>query len=155
MNNSDFDAGFVPAEGRISKNAFMIDVLKFNGKDPDTIKYLLLLTIFGDNVDYIEDDSHEEWIVMIGRQNVYDYLKNCIEAEGIDPDKSFIIAENANFIEAPTIYRFMKSAKETGSVVDGTSFNIDDYRWDSYENDPCILDYMDHSISNYTDEEDD
>lgn len=141
MNNSNFDAGFVPVEGRGVKNAFMIDVLKFDGKDPDTIKYLLLLTVFGDEMDYVEEDSSKEWMVITGRQNVYDYLKNCIEAEGIDPDKSFIVAEDTDFTNCPTVYRFMKAAKESESVVDNTSFDIDDYRWSSYEEDPQIIDY--------------
>ena len=63
----------------------------FEGENPDEKAYLVLLSIY----DISEENSGDvmrEWNIKVGRQNTYDYLKELVKNEAIDPNTSFIIA---------------------------------------------------------------
>lgn len=116
--------GIVPA-----RNAISIEAITFDGKDPDTIKYLLLLHVFHDDDSDYTDEESRTWLVKTGRQNVYDYLKNMIEAEAIDPDMSFILSETVAPQKSVTVSSFMKKMKEKQKVIDGTNFDVYEYNY--------------------------
>lgn len=96
-------------------------------KNPNEKMYLVLL-----KGDYIDNEVAEyrdyEWIV--GRQNLYEYLRDHITNEGddcfiIDIHKSLIISESVNILDSISVYEFMKSFKDI--VNDNTGFDIEEY----------------------------
>lgn len=96
-------------------------------KNPNEKMYLVLL-----KGDYIDNEVAEyrdfEWIV--GRQNLYEYLRDHITNEGddcfiIDIHKSLIISESVNILDSISVYEFMKSFKDI--VNDDTGFDIEEY----------------------------
>lgn len=96
-------------------------------KNPNEKMYLVLL-----KGDYIDNEVAEyrdyEWIV--GRQNLYEYLRDQITNEGddcfiIDIHKSLIISESVNILDSISVYEFMKSFKDI--VNDDTGFDIEEY----------------------------
>lgn len=120
--------------------------------DPDLKKYLLLLTVYPDSTKDT-DEPYRDWSIKTGRQNTYDYLKEMIRAEIIDPNLSFVITgketeyaknfsmkENFEPMSNPiTVFRFMKFMWETHKVLDDGEFCIDDYALDSSNGDQSIL----------------
>lgn len=120
--------GVVPA-----RNAISIEAITFDGKDPDEIKYLLLLHVFhDDDEDYTNDECHS-WLIKTGRQNVYNYLKDMIEAEAIDPNMSFIVSETVTLKKAGTVSAFMKDMKDNQKVIDGSGFDVTEYNYAAYD----------------------
>lgn len=117
--------------------------------DPDLKKYLLLLTVYPDSTKDT-DEPYRDWSIKTGRQNTYDYLKEMIRAEIIDPNLSFVIVGKStdnlakeNFMPTSnpvTVFRFMKVMLESHKVLDDrVDFCIDDYALDSSNGDQSIL----------------
>lgn len=133
--------------------AFMIDALVFDGPDPDETHYLLLLYIFkDDDLDYSEEECRS-WKMRIGRQATYDYLKELIETESIDPTRSYIMAESSTLKTSRKIYNFMRRMKEDGRVIDNTEFNISDYKYANNNNFASLIDLSDDAENNELKEE--
>lgn len=123
--------------------AIMMDAIYFEGKDPDTVNYLLLLKISTD-----EDDAYS-WHCKTGRQTTYDYLKELVQNVAVDTDNSYVMSDTATLDKAITLRVFMKNAKDGGMVTDFTDFNVDDYRLDPTEeghNHSLIDQQDDHGI---------
>lgn len=104
--------------------------------DPDSKIYLILLTIYPVN----ESDEVRDWQIKVGRQATYDYLKDLVKNEAIDPNESFILSgtddfdeafnkDNATFEGKPiTVFRFLKVMFDSGKVLDDKSgFDIDEF----------------------------
>lgn len=94
-------------------------------KTPNEKMYLVLL-----KGEYKDNEAKEyrdfEWV--IGRQNVYEYIRDLIlneEDTCIDIHESKIIAETVNILDAISIYEFMKTFKDI--VLDDTGFDIEEY----------------------------
>ena len=104
--------------------------------DPDSKLYLLLLEV----LDSEDGEEIRDWAVKMGRQDTYDYLKNLVISEAIDPHKSFIIAGDVKFDEAITVYKFLKSMREKELVLDGSDFEIDEYGLGENVPEPKITD---------------
>ncbi len=115
----------------------MNSVIEFMGEDPSEKPYLILLNIYAPSSNENIDNS-KEWCIKIGRQNTYNFLKNLIQSEIIDPISSFIIAAELKDIESNTklhlnsdavsVFQFMKVMFEKGKVLnDPDEFCIDDY----------------------------
>lgn len=115
----------------------MKNVIEFIGEDPSEKPYLILLTIYAPSSDENIDDT-KEWCIKIGRQTTYDFLKNLIQNEIINPVASFIIAaelKNADSSpslrlssDAVSVFQFMKTMFEQNKVLnDPEEFCIDDY----------------------------
>lgn len=112
------------------------------GDDPDEKVYLLLLTMYEDiseSEKSLPDYTYKEWCIKTGRQNTYDYLKDLLKHEAIDPNESFIIVgsgdtdqvgnDSVSFeSKAITIFRFMKIMFDEHRVLDdGEGFDIDEW----------------------------
>ncbi len=120
-----------------------MDLVGFDGKDPDKAKYMLLLRITVDD----EDDSYD-WLVMTGRQATYDYIKELIQNVAVDIDKSFIMSETSTLESAYTIYRFMRAMIDDEMVIENTSFNPDDYRFGDDDEIVSLVDSLEeHGVS--------
>lgn len=117
-----------------AKLGVAVPAITFFGDDPDSKVYLLLL------LTNDEDGEDRDWAVMIGRQNTYNYLKNLIEAEAIDPNTSFILSGNQKCEDAITIFRFMKICIENTKVLDDSGFDINDWAQSEEVPDKTILD---------------
>ncbi len=111
-----------------STPALMMDAIYFDGKDPDTVTYLLLLKIKTDT-----DEDVYSWHCVTGRQAAYDYLKELVENVAVDTDYSYIMSDTATINKAITIRVFMKNVKEGGMVTDFSDFDVDSYRLDPTE----------------------
>lgn len=107
-------------------------------KDDPTMKpYLLLLKL----TDSDEQAGDTLWLIRIGRQDTYDYLKDLIKAEAIDLHHSFVMSGNIKFEDAITIFRFMKTMRDDDKVLDGDEyFDIDEYTLGEGFEDPKITD---------------
>lgn len=137
LNLSEEDKKFfesiIPADG----NMTFTNAVTF-GDNPDEKPYLILLSMYPDDTG-ITSDSYKDWSVKIGRQSTYDYLKEMVKNELVDPSTSFIIAgtdedntfkPESNII---TIARFLKVMKESNKVLDSEEdFDVDDYISDTY-----------------------
>lgn len=108
------------------------------GDDPNEKTYLVLLLIYpSDGID----ECLKDWSVKVGRQSTYDYLKDLVKYEAIDPNHSFIMAadkitdqlsnkENIIFNESKpiTVFRFLKAMRDGNMVLDGDEeFDIDEF----------------------------
>lgn len=113
----------------MAKNA-----IEFIGENPSEKPYLLLLTFYAPESNEDLDDI-KEWTIKIGRQRTYDFLKELIKNELIDPLASFIVAaelkDNNNLNLSPdivSVFQFMKVMFQTHKVLnDPDEFCIDDY----------------------------
>lgn len=121
--------------------------------NPDDKVYLVLLSFYnthGENNDY-----EQSWGIKIGRQSTYEFLKELVRNESIDPNMSFIIAaqrevndeynvdDNVIFVNSKpiTVFRFLKVMYETRKILDnGIDFDIDEYNVDDMNGDITILD---------------
>ena len=112
-------------------------------EDPDTKIYLVLLTVYSDAE--IEEETRD-WQILTGRQNAYDFLRNLIKLEAIDPNRSFILSgtqefdetfnkDNVSFEGKPiTVFRFMKVMLDNHKVLDDQAdFDINEYDPGNYE----------------------
>lgn len=94
-------------------------------KVPNERQYIVLL-----RGDVRDNESLEyrdfEWVV--GRQKLYDYLKDLIVNEEdvvINIHTSIILSETHKITDHLTVYEFMKAAKNM--VIDETGFDIEEY----------------------------
>lgn len=117
-----------------AKIAVAIPAIEFFGDNPDEKIYLLILTTND------EDGEGRDWSISIGRQYTYDYLKNLIEAEAIDPNDSFILSGNQKVEDAITIFRFMKMCVDRNKVLETSGFDINDWSAGDESVDKSILD---------------
>lgn len=113
--------------------------ITFEGTNPDEKIYLLLLALYGSEDDP-SDYTSRDWVVKSGRQNVYDYLKDLVKNEAIDPHASFVVAgdieidearnkDDVNFnSKAISVFRFLKVMFESNKVLDDRAdFDINEY----------------------------
>ena len=124
----------------------------FEGENPDEKAYLVLLSIY----DISEENSGDvmrEWNIKVGRQNTYDYLKELVKNEAIDPNTSFIIAGDLfgfddgdkinikfNDISPATVFRFLKIMRENNKVLDGDeTFDINEFDINGASGDTTIV----------------
>lgn len=112
------------------------------GDDPTEKTYLVLLWIYPS--DEIEE-SLKDWIIKTGRQDTYDYLKDLVKYEAIDPNRSFIMSadkttealggkENIIFNDSKpiTVFRFLKGMRDNNMILDGDEmFDIDEFKEDT------------------------
>lgn len=112
------------------------------GEDPEEKAYLILLFIYPN--DEIEE-SLKDWSIKIGRQETYNYLKDLVKYEAIDPNRSFIMSgekitesisnkDNIVFNDSKliTVFRFLKIMRENDMVLDGDeTFDINEFVEDS------------------------
>ena len=98
-------------------------------------------------------DVMREWNIKIGRQNTYDYLKELVKNEAIDPNTSFIIAGDLfgfddgdkinikfNDISPATVFRFLKIMRENNKVLDGDeTFDINEFDINGASGDTTIV----------------
>ena len=122
------------------------------GDDPTEKVYILLLKCYNyiEN-DHCTEDIYNDWRVKIGRQETYDFLKNLIKEEIIDPNESFIISsdrdqtndqkDNITVTGTPiTVFRFMKVMLEDKRVLDDEEgFDINEFDPHSSSGDKTIL----------------
>ena len=121
--------------------------------NPDDKVYLVLLSYY--NTHDESSDYEQSWGIKIGRQATYEFLKELVRNESIDPNMSFIIAaqreasdeyndgDNVIFVDSKpvTVFRFLKVMHETRRVLDnGIDFDIDEYNVDDMNGDITILD---------------
>ena len=121
--------------------------------NPDDKVYLVLLSYY--NTHDESSDYEQSWGIKIGRQATYEFLKELVRNESIDPNMSFIIAaqressdeyndgDNVIFVDSKpvTVFRFLKVMYETRRVLDnGIDFDINEYNVDDMNGDITILD---------------
>lgn len=109
------------AEGLVNEN--IKPAITMVGDDPNKKVYLILSTE-PENED--GTGSMTQWFISIGRQVTYEYLRDLISANAIDPTTSFILSGHIDLEKAITVYRFMKSMVEQGKVLETTGFDIDE-----------------------------
>ena len=100
-----------------------------------------------------------QWEIKIGRQATYDYLKELVKYEAIDPNTSFIIGgniinsdvivdninkekNNINFndVSPITVFRFLKVMRENNKILDGDDiFKINDFNVNDNSRDKTIF----------------
>ena len=100
----------------------MVTIVKDQKKTPEEKQYLVCIRG--------KDGGTDEWNILEGRTDAYEYIKANIEY--IDLDKSFILVENLPLSKRKSIFAFMKYVQD--NYEDG--FDIEDYvngDWD--END--------------------
>lgn len=85
---------------------------------PDEREYLVLLS-------YYDESISNTYQGVVGRQNVFDYIKSIVE--DIDINKSIILAETVEFRNAISIYDFMKECILSESVKNDDGFDIEEY----------------------------
>ena len=115
---------------------------------PDEKVYLILLSVY----PVKGEETVREWQIKIGRQDTYDFLKDLVKNEAIDPNESFIISgsseyeeafhkDNARFEGKPiTVFRFLKVMLDSRKVLDNqTDFDINEF-------DPVNFDHGDKTI---------
>ncbi len=120
-----------------AKLAMAMPAISF-GDDPDDKVYLVLLLIYP-NAEI--EESLKDWNIKIGRQETYNYLKDLVKYEAIDPNRSFIMSgdkivetlgekENLVFNDSKliTVFRFLKIMRENDMVLDGDeTFDINEF----------------------------
>lgn len=112
-------------------------------KSGTNILYLVLL--YYDSKDENKEDS-KDWIMMYGRQTVYDFIKNIITNEGVEDevalnvDKSLIYADNPDIPDENnklrisngiSLYKFVRDCVARKKVIDDPSFDIEEYHFES------------------------
>ena len=120
-----------------SRLGMVIPAITFDeGNDPDEKVYLVLLSIY--DTESENNDMLRQWEIKIGRQATYDYLKELVKYEAIDPNTSFIIGgdmitdqttnesgveykNNIKFhdVSPITVLRFLKVMRENRKMLYG------------------------------------
>ena len=96
-------------------------------------KLYLVLKYYSANSDNGEDYKDYEFFTGT-TQEMYDHLKVELEnSDGFDAMRSRILVDSPNITISHkcSVYLFMKDAKDIGKVVDESSFNINDYYYDT------------------------
>lgn len=102
-----------------------IPAVTFGEDNPIEKVYLLLLSYYP---DYEFSDGVNDWVIHIGRQETYDFLKRLTKDELIDPNKSFVLSGKTKPEDAITVFRFLKVMFENKKVLDdGEGFDINEY----------------------------
>jgi len=147
-SDTDLNKIIRAVENEKGKMAVMMPAVTFD-EDPDEKVYLVLLKIY---VEDNFDDNLKDWQIKTGRQTTYDYLKDLVKHEIIDPNESFVIAgtsefeeviskDNITFESKPiTVFRFLKVMYDNHKVLDS------DEDFDINEFDPCNWDKGDKTI---------
>lgn len=87
--------------------------------NPEEKDYLILLY-------YGEDGEDNTFQNVRGRQEAFDYIKSMVSY--VDLVESKILAETTNFVDAISIYDFMKNCITHESVKNDDGFDIDEYK---------------------------
>lgn len=135
------------AETGISESEF-VPAITFED-NPDEKIYLLLLTMFQEGDGY-DDYYYKEWSIKKGRQATYDYLKELILNDSVDPNTSFVVVGSMKQIpdrkddvaldsKPITVFRFMKIMADEKRVLESGDFDIDEYGSYSEDGDKTIL----------------
>ena len=123
------------------------------GEDPDEKTYLVLLYIYPNDELNEFQEPLKEWSIKTGRQDTYDFLKDLVKFEAIDPNKSFIMVadkitepsnnkENVIFNDSKpiTVFRFLKAMREGNMVLDGDEeFDVNEFDLEKETGDPTIF----------------
>ena len=88
---------------------------------PDKREYLVLLS-------YYDESISNTYQGIVGRQNVFDYIKSIVEE--INIQESLILAETVEFKNAINIYDFMKECILNNAVKNDDGFDIEDYNFE-------------------------
>ena len=107
----------------------VIPAITFEEEDPDKKAYLVLLSIYDTSED-AKDDIIRQWEIKIGRQATYDYIKELVKYEAIDPDNVTNEKNNIHFndVSPITVFRFLKVMRENKKILDGDDmFNVNDF----------------------------
>ena len=145
----------IETESKSLRPGITIEGLSFD-EDPTEKTYLVLLWIYPDHELNGFDEPLRDWQIRIGRQDTYDFLKDMVKYESIDPNLSFIMAaervteqsndkENLIFNDSKpiTVFRFLKAMREGDMVLDGDEqFDINSFDLESESGDNTILDTM-------------
>lgn len=92
--------------------------------DPDKKIYLVLYQY----VDNGDDESNRHWELKQGRQDTFDFLKNLVVSETIDPNNSYILAEMTHMQDMGTVIGFLEAMVDNNLVVnDNDAFDPYDY----------------------------
>ncbi len=123
----------------------VIPAVKFEDPDGDNKVYIALVSMYEKDTTF--------WFTMVGRQAFYKALVSLVRAEEIDPNESFVIAGDKtedsvtgksnikiNDMTPITVFRFLKSMRDSNKVIDtDTDFDIDEYADTSENGDLTIL----------------
>ena len=141
-----------------SRLGMVIPAITFDeGNDPDEKVYLVLLSIY--DTESENNDMLRQWEIKIGRQATYDYLKELVKYEAIDPNTSFIIGgdmitdqttnesgveykNNIKFhdVSPITVLRFLKVMRENRKILDGDEmFDASDFELNESSGDKTIF----------------
>lgn len=145
----------IETESKSLRSGITIEGLSFD-EDPTEKTYLVLLWIYPDHELNGFDEPLRDWQIRIGRQDTYDFLKDMVKYESIDPNLSFIMSaervteqsndkENLIFNDSKliTVFRFLKAMREGDMVLDGDEqFDINSFDLESESGDNTILDTM-------------
>lgn len=96
-------------------------------------KLYLILKYYNSGVEGAEDYRDFEFFTGT-TQALYDHMKTEIEmTDDLDIMRSRVLVDSHNITISHkcSIYVFMKDAKDTGRVVDNTSFDIHDYYYET------------------------
>ena len=98
---------------------------EINPTDPEQRQYVIIM-VLDDDINN-EDINKYIWASMIGRTTMYEYIKENIEINYINPDKSIILTDNVALKDALSVTQFIKYLKN-GNLVEEDDFDIDEYR---------------------------
>lgn len=104
---------------------------KIESPKPD--KQYLLLIVFN---ELNGEDSDRTFIVITGRKETSEYIKDHIEE--IDIVKSQILSETSTFMNSVSIYTFMRFYEE--NIEHDEEFNIEEYLEDDIDGDMLFTD---------------
>lgn len=114
--------------GKVLKDVFSI--LPEGSEDPNQKLYLVLFYI-QDAIDNMEEEQQFKFIR--GRQSVYDYIKEQLQSGvAIDCMRSLIFVDSPNIriSHRCSIFVFMSDMKVKNLIIDDTSFDINDWKYD-------------------------
>lgn len=128
-------------EKQLTKPFTIGDEFKTKKEKPFTIevpktKLYLILKYYNSNEECVEDMKDYEFFTGTS-QELYDHIKVEIEEEPyFDIMKSSVLVDSLKILSLAqrcSVYIFMRDAKETGKIVDNTSFDINDYYYEEGE----------------------
>lgn len=95
------------------------------GADPNEKIYLILYQCIDINEEVPEENRY--WEIKQGRQATYEYLRDLVIAEAIDPNNSYILAETVTMQDMGTVIGFLEAMRDDNLVVEDTDFDPYDY----------------------------